>query len=578
MAVFFSMRAPTLLSILARDFNTTSSTDTPLPVPDDSTVIWQAALWPLIALALNAMLQRSASAPFPAHTPFSPTRSSPVICLADVLVFLLWLICGLRVGAGIRASIWMYRKEIDIYDVDDNVLLRGTPAAGLILFVLVPLPQVLKVFGMQGVPVTQFLATMFLLAYVVGVVACTLGVPREGDGVMTIKLDKDARHTLVLTSRWTYYAAFLVQVVLWLVIAVVVFTPSLLTKVTAEASSQVHTVSQILYVGLITAFFGGGFFLLQYKGVGILFVIGGVIFTARVSQSGFQAWYTDQATSWVTTITIVVCLLVGVAISFAGVTVMTGINLVFSWMGDLISAPIPQPKKTESKKSSGESTPAAGHTIQSHKRAQSGDGEHNHYDLDSAVVVNGEQNGGRDASERFIELSDLMHPMPKETQGSSATATQVSDPPESVVTKSEKTESGNRDESRSTSTELWDLASPAPVFLPLRRAISLHFPTSYADHARMQKRPSVMLETGLLANVSAPPATKSESHKARSKPVAAGKASHTKTVSVKAKDYFWERGLAVGFAITNLIFGILYYRFLYSNEGTQKAPYAEVIG
>ena len=467
---------------------------------------------------------------------------------------------------------------MDIYDVDDNVLLRGTPAAGLILFVLVPLPQALKVFGMRGVPVTQFLAAMFLLAYVVGVVACTLGVPRDGDEVMTKKLDKEARQTLVLASRWISSGAFLVQVVLWLVIAVVVFTPSLLTKVAAEASNLVHAVSQTLYVGLVATFFIGGFYLLQYKGVGILFMIGGVIFTARVSQSGFQAWYTDQATGWVTTITIVVCLLVGVAISFAGVAVMMGINLVFKWMGDLISAPIPKPKKTEFTESSGESAATTGNTTQSQTRAPSGDGEHIHHDLDSAGAVNSEQNERRDASEGSIELSDPTPLIPTETPGSSATATQVSVLLAPVATKSDRIEPANRDESRSPSPERRDPASPAPVFLPLRRAISLHFPTSHTDHARMQKRPSVMLETGLLARGSAPPATEPEPHKARSNVVAAGKAAHATTVSGKAKDYFWERGLAVGFAITNLIFGIFYYRFLYSSDGTRKAPYAEVIG
>ena len=206
------------------------------------------------------MLQRSASAPFPAHTPFSPTRSSPVICLADVLVFLFWLIYGVYVGAGVRASLWIYRKEMDIYDVDEDILLRGTPVAGLILFVLVPLPQALKVFGMHGVPVMQFLAAMFLLAYVVGVVACTLGVPRVGDGVMTKKLDEDARHVLVLTSRWTYYTAFLVQVVLWLVIAVVVFTPSLLSLLQGPAVMFICQVRFFMLVSLQSSFSGAWFF------------------------------------------------------------------------------------------------------------------------------------------------------------------------------------------------------------------------------------------------------------------------------------------------------------------------------
>ena len=274
-----------------------------------------------------------------------------------------------------------------------------------------------------------------------------------------------------------------------------------------------------------------------------------------------------------TTITTFVCLLVRVAIYVAGVAVMTGINLVFSWIGELISAPIPQPKKSEPAESGGGSALTSGNSTQSHQMTRSSAGEH---DLDSSVAVSSERSEGSEATERSTELSDLTFLSTNERQGRSSTiVTQAS---ESVITNCKAIESEiMRNVSRSCSTRLSDIASLAPVFRPLRRSISL---PNHTEHTHKQKRPSVMLETGLLANVSTPAATTTTTpHNAHSsKPIAVGTASRTENISVTAKDYVWERGLAVGFAITNLIFGIIYYRFLYSSEGTRKAPYAKVIG
>lgn len=432
---------------------------------------------------------------------------------------------------------WMYREDMGIYDADDNVLLRGTPAAGLILFVLVPLPQALKVFGMQGVPVTQFFAATFLLAYITGVVACTLGVPRKGDETMTAKLDKDARHELVQISKWTYYVAFLVQLILWLVVAVFVFSPILLTRVTANASDIVEATSSILYTGLFGAFVIGGIYLLQYKGAGLPFIIGGVVFKFKVSQSDFTVWYTNQATSLDTTITIVTCVLVGIAIGLAGVAVMSVINMLFAWMGEIISTPIVLHKKSKLIDGSGGSN------------------------ISSTELANLTQLAPTDPGQNIL-LTDQFGPQAN-TGG--------------------ETEPANLQTLTATPSELPEPAVPTPVFRPLRRAISLHFTPGHTDHARLQKRPSFISEAGLLEAglspvVAAPTSVTPSAARTRAERHPGRKVSGTKGVSAKAKDYFWERGLAVGFAITNLIFGILYYRFLYSSEGTRKASYAEVIG
>lgn len=94
--------------------NGTTNGTASLPPTPPSPVSWQSALWGLIALSLNAQTQRSAADHFHSSDSLSPARSSPFICLADIIVAIVWLVGGLRAGLGVGASLAWCRKELGL--------------------------------------------------------------------------------------------------------------------------------------------------------------------------------------------------------------------------------------------------------------------------------------------------------------------------------------------------------------------------------------------------------------------------------------------------------------------------------
>ena len=94
--------------------NGTTNGTVSLPPTPPSPVSWQSALWGLIALSLNAQTQRSAADHFPSSDSLSPARSSPFICLADMVVAILWLVGGCRAGLGIGGCLAWSRREMGL--------------------------------------------------------------------------------------------------------------------------------------------------------------------------------------------------------------------------------------------------------------------------------------------------------------------------------------------------------------------------------------------------------------------------------------------------------------------------------
>ncbi len=94
--------------------NSTTNATVSLPPPPPSPVSWQSALWGLIALSLNAQTQRSAADHFPSSDSLSPARSSPFICLADMVVAILWLVAGRKARLGVRSSLAWGRREMGL--------------------------------------------------------------------------------------------------------------------------------------------------------------------------------------------------------------------------------------------------------------------------------------------------------------------------------------------------------------------------------------------------------------------------------------------------------------------------------
>ena len=100
----------------------------------------------------------------------------------------------------------------------DRGLVQGVPAVMVALFVLGPLPQAVKVFGMVRVPWTKVWAVVFFVAWVVEVaVRFAAGVPsRDASGLVDDGRMLAAKRELLWLSEWVHIAAFATQLAVWL--------------------------------------------------------------------------------------------------------------------------------------------------------------------------------------------------------------------------------------------------------------------------------------------------------------------------------------------------------------------------
>ncbi|KFZ15653.1 hypothetical protein V502_05486 [Pseudogymnoascus sp. VKM F-4520 (FW-2644)] len=113
--------------------------------PDENIVIWQSALWAILALALNAMTQPSSADP-------SPT---PAISFAAITV----------------SPPPTHSAKHRATRPDDTTPRAAafSPSVSVIFFILGPLPQAVKLAGMSNVYNTKIIGFIFLIAYLLGV-------------------------------------------------------------------------------------------------------------------------------------------------------------------------------------------------------------------------------------------------------------------------------------------------------------------------------------------------------------------------------------------------------------------------
>lgn len=309
---------------------------------------WQAALWPLIALALNAMLQRSGADNFPSSETLSPARTSVFICLADILVVLLWMCRGLAAKQGFRETARLYMCDMGIFS-GENMLLKGTPAVGLILFVLVPVPQALKLVGSRGIPGTQTWMVIFLMAYLVSIVINVFGVPHneKATGMKPRAiLSRTERQRLVTLSDTIYSLAYLAQLGVWIWIAADLFESGFESEL---RTSPGHGVVRLTFYGVVFLWLGLTCYLFEKSNlVGAVLGIGWIVFLARVHRSAYIAWLLKVYHSWIGGVarflSFVISVLVALAFIAAGVAITMAINVLFEELGHIIAGPPPVKK------------------------------------------------------------------------------------------------------------------------------------------------------------------------------------------------------------------------------------------
>jgi hypothetical protein len=132
---------------------------------DDSQVWWQTCFWTLVILGLNTMAQPSGRVlELPARYG-TYLRSSPIICLADILsIFARLIYCCFTPSSGSLQHIIAERFEV-VGSSEDMESIISTAWVRWLCFLLGPLPQIIRLASFQGVYWTKLWAFGFVLSW-----------------------------------------------------------------------------------------------------------------------------------------------------------------------------------------------------------------------------------------------------------------------------------------------------------------------------------------------------------------------------------------------------------------------------
>ena len=137
------------------DSNATAALDATSGGSNPQQATGRSVFWAVAAIALNAMLQPSFVGHLISGDIFRgtlwPHRSSPPLCLIDAYV-------------DVRFVVQQYRKAPS-EEHDEAAPVKSTAVIlRLAIFVLGVLPQVVKIFSMRGIPLSQALAAVYLVS------------------------------------------------------------------------------------------------------------------------------------------------------------------------------------------------------------------------------------------------------------------------------------------------------------------------------------------------------------------------------------------------------------------------------
>jgi hypothetical protein len=169
-------------------------------------VSWQSAFWGLLALQLATVIQNSGAVLGQSYSMRISLRSSPILCALDNVIVIVKVAALLYGGYSWRTAchhVWWDRFPKD--DEGEESGLDGSWALNMWAFILGALPQAIKIYGMRGIPLTQALATIFLVSFItMETIRITAG-PLDNEKLQTIP-------NVATTKRWIARITFVVAV------------------------------------------------------------------------------------------------------------------------------------------------------------------------------------------------------------------------------------------------------------------------------------------------------------------------------------------------------------------------------
>ncbi|THV97187.1 hypothetical protein D6D27_02257 [Aureobasidium pullulans] len=219
LVVYASGAEPTLRA--ASESNTTEGT---LPAKEPVHVSPLNAVLCLVVLGINAATQRSGADHF-ANQHLSPARTSPFICLADILVTIIWLVYGVCYKKmSIKASAKMLFKDFDFSEEEDTLGVGNRWSWSIIfvvLFAVGVLLEAIKLFTFAATGTAPWLQTfaaaMFFAAYVVRISVNTISwLCTDSKTIENLKATKADRKMLFNIADLLYNIAYSAQFRFWI--------------------------------------------------------------------------------------------------------------------------------------------------------------------------------------------------------------------------------------------------------------------------------------------------------------------------------------------------------------------------
>lgn len=137
-----------------------------------STVSWQSAFWALVPIALNSMTQPAGNLfGFPSVDQGFGLRSSPIVCACDALHFFFCLTSHTIAYRSPREAMKLTLKtrfqNRNAEEQSSGAKLQQNPVFRVVLFTLGALPQIVKLFSMEGILVTRMIASLYFGSFLV---------------------------------------------------------------------------------------------------------------------------------------------------------------------------------------------------------------------------------------------------------------------------------------------------------------------------------------------------------------------------------------------------------------------------
>lgn len=177
----------------------------------------------LVTLGVNAATQRSGADHF-ANVHLSPARTSPFICLADILATMIWLGYGvLYKRMGFKASAKMLFKDFG-FSEEEDALVRGRRWAlniVLVILFLIGLAEAIKLFAFGATGTAPWLqmvaAAMFVSAYIARVSINTLSrLCTHEETIRELEASRPDRRRLFEVADVLYDLAYSAQFHFWI--------------------------------------------------------------------------------------------------------------------------------------------------------------------------------------------------------------------------------------------------------------------------------------------------------------------------------------------------------------------------